>query len=308
MSRARPTIEKMRKIRAIALILLACAGAGCSNTHQPEAGTTPGTTLSPQSSPTIVTTSPTTKPVAKPKASSGCRSGNPLANVYHPDRLQLIAACKTVTGIIRSITHEVDGDYHFDLQLDPAYAKLINSGNVRNQHGWLVAEIVPADEPGCTPGRPPKPVSGTYNYGYCTGADITTPPIGTHVSVTGPYVLDQAHNWMEIHPVWRIVRLSGTSSSSPPATGVSIVSVTNPAHRGYNATLVARTSARASCNLSVTLPSGAQSQSTGLGGATADSSGRVQWTWRIGTRTTPGTATATVTCGSHTTSRSFTIE
>jgi hypothetical protein len=212
-----------------------------------------------------------------------------------------------VSGVIESIRREPDGDVHFDLKLDPADAKLINNGNVTGQHGWLVAEIVPADEPGCTRGKPPKPVTGTYNYG-CTGADITSPPTGTHVSVTGPYVLDQVHGWMEIHPVWRIVRLASTSGPTVAAMGVKIISVTSPAHRGSNATLIAQTSARATCYLSVTLPSGAQSQSAGLGSRTADSSGRVQWTWKIGTRTTPGTATATVSCASHTTSKTFTIQ
>src|SRR5207302_3722844 len=127
----------------------------------------------------------------------------------------------------------------------------------------------------------------------------TTPPIGSHVSVTGPYVLDQLHGWMEIHPVWRIVRLASTSGGTVAASGVRIVSVTSPAHRGSNATLVAQTSARATCDLSVTLPSGAQSESTGLGEGTADSSGRVHGTWKAGTPTTPGAATATGSCGSH---------
>jgi hypothetical protein len=129
------------------------------------------------------------------------------------------------------------------------------------------------------------------------------------VSVTGPYVLDQSHGWMEIHPVWRIVRLlTAPSPTGATATSARIVSVTSPVHRGSNATLVAQTSARATCDLSVTLPSGAQSQSTGLGQATADTSGRVTWVWKIGTRTKPGTATATVSCGSHTTSKTFRID
>ncbi|MGZ4189597.1 MAG: hypothetical protein ACXVQ5_07130 [Actinomycetota bacterium] len=300
----------MRKIVAIALLGMLGAAAGCSSASSPSAASpSPSEEVSVLQVPTLPQPVPSVKPAA-PKATklpSACRGGNPLANVYHPDRLLLIAACKTVDGVIETIRHESDGDYHFDLKLDSPFANLVNSGNVRNQHGWLVAEIVPADEPGCLPGQPPKPVSGTYNYGYCTGADITTPPIGTHVAITGPYVLDQAHGWMEIHPVWRIVRLSGTVSNSGPATSLKIVSVTSPAYRGSNATLVAQTSARAGCNLSVTLPSGAQSQSTGLGSATADSSGRVQWTWKIGTRTTPGTATAVVSCGSHTASKTFTI-
>jgi len=291
--------------RALAVLFIAGIASACTSPTAPTAGSseTPTPTVRVQT-----VTTPTAKATARPVA-SGCRKGSPLANVYHPDRLLIIGACKTVSGIIRSITHEADGDYHFDLALDPAFASLINNGNVTGQHGWLVAEIVPADEPGCTPGKPPKPVSGTYNYGYCTGADITTPPIGTHVSVTGPYVLDQIHGWMEIHPVWRIVRLSSLpTSTGGSATSVRIVSLTSPAHRGSNATLVAQTSARATCNLSVRLPSGAQSRSTGLGQATADAGGRVQWVWKIGTRTTPGTATATVSCGSHTVSKTFRIE
>jgi hypothetical protein len=146
-----------------------------------------------------------------PKASrrkTGCRA-SPLANVYHPDRLVVISPCKTVSGVVKSIRREPDGDVHFDLSLDAPYATLVNRGNVLHQHGWLVAEIVPADEPGCTPGTPPKPAIGTYNYGTCTGADETTPRVGTHVSVTGPYVLDATHAWMEIHPVWRIAIVGG---------------------------------------------------------------------------------------------------
>jgi hypothetical protein len=289
---------------AVVLVVLTACTSASSPSADSSASVTPTATVN-------VLTIPTPLPTAKkttPPLGSGCRKGSPLANVYHPDRLLVISACKTVSGVIKSIRREPDGDIHFDLKLDPRYASLINQGNVTGQHGWLVAEIVPADEPGCTPGTPPKPVSGTYNYGYCTGADITTPPIGTHASVTGPYVLDQLHSWMEIHPVWRIVRLAATSTTTTTATRVQILSVTSPAYRGSNATLVAETSARATCDLSVTLPSGAQSQSTGLGVGTADSSGRVEWIWKIGTTTKPGTATATVSCGSHTASRSFTIE
>lgn len=299
-------VETQPVRRVLAVMCIAVIASSCTSPSVPTAGSseTPTPTIGVQNLPTQ---SPTSTATAR-SVGTACRKGSPLANVYHPDRLLVMSACKTASGVIRSITHESDGDYHFDLALDPAFAGLINQGNVSGQHGWLVAEIVPADEPGCSPGKPPKPVSGTYNYGYCTGADITTPPIGTHVSVTGPYVLDQVHGWMEIHPVWRIVRLSSVSTSSgPPATGVRIVSVTSPARRGSNATLIAQTSARATCNLSVTLPSGAQSRSTGLGQASADAGGRVRWVWKIGTRTKPGTATATVSCGAHATSKTFMI-
>jgi hypothetical protein len=117
----------------------------------------------------------------------------------------------TVSGTVESIHSEDDGDVHFDLSLDAQYANLLTAANTTYQHGWLVVEIVPADEPGCTPGQPPRPATGTYDYGICTGADETPPAIGSHVYVTGPYVLDEDHSgWAEIHPAWAI-------STSPPA-------------------------------------------------------------------------------------------
>jgi hypothetical protein len=95
--------------------------------------------------------------------------------------------------------------------------------------------------------------------------------------------------------------------TSAPAThtGVNIVSMTSPVDSGAYASLVARTCPNATCDLAVTLPSGRESQSWGLGQATADRAGRVRWTWLTGTRTKPGTATTTVTCGSSSTTGTF---
>ena len=104
-----------------------------------------------------------------------------MANVYHPDRLKFVSACTTVSGTVRSVHEEPDGDVHFDLQLDTAYTHLLAPANYSGQHGWLVDEIVPADEPGCTPGQPPRPSTGSYDYGICTGADEAPPSTGTHV-------------------------------------------------------------------------------------------------------------------------------
>ena len=142
--------------------------------------------------------------------------GNPLANVYHEDRLEVRNRCLTVTGTVAYVTHEDDGDIHVDLSLPPSEAHLLNEANVTDQYGQLVTEIVPADEPGCTPGSPPRPAHGSYNYGVCTGADITAPPVGARVAVTGPYVLDADHGWMEIHPDWPIRIISGLPVSPTP--------------------------------------------------------------------------------------------
>ena len=151
---------------------------------------------------------------------SACRSGYPLANVYHPNRLAVLSPCMTVSGTVATVTREQDGDTHFDLALDPQYTGLLKPANYSGQHGRLVVEIVPADASGCTPGQPPRPATGSYNYGICTGADEATPVVGAHVYVTGPYVADEDHGgWAEIHPVWAISTTSPTSgSTSPPPT------------------------------------------------------------------------------------------
>jgi hypothetical protein len=145
----------------------------------------------------------------------GCRSGDPLANVYHPYRLQVRRRCLTVTGTVAYVVHEDDGDYHVDLSLPAAEDYLLDRANSTDQDGQLVTEIVPADQAGCTPGRPPRPAYGGYDYGICTGADVAVPAVGERVAVTGPYVLDTDHGWMEVHPVWSI-RVLGRAP--PPAT------------------------------------------------------------------------------------------
>ncbi len=68
---------------------------------------------------------------------------------------------------------------------------------------------------------------------------------------------------------------------------LQIVSVTSPVSPGSNATLVAQTTPGAQCNITVHYKSGA-SKASGLYSKTADNSGKVSWTWKVGTRTTPG--------------------
>ena len=124
--------------------------------------------------------------------------------MYHPQRLKVIARCRTVTGIVRRVIEEPDGDAHIDVEVDAAFARYINARNRAAQHGWLVVEIVPADRPGCTKGTPPKQTRDTYNYGICTGMNVPTPQEGDRISVTGPFFLDKRHGWNEIHPAWEL--------------------------------------------------------------------------------------------------------
>jgi hypothetical protein len=131
-----------------------------------------------------------------------------------------------------SVRSEDDGDTHFDLRVDP---RLVNAGNVAHQHGWLVVEIVLADKPGCDVGQQPRPASGTDDYGTCTGANVATPAIGAQVTVTGPYVLDTNHGWMEVHPEWSVVAgdTTGSASSQPMPTTSPPQPTTPPASSLY---------------------------------------------------------------------------
>jgi hypothetical protein len=116
-------------------------------------------------------------------------------HIYHPSRLQVNDPCITVTGVIKSIKQEPDGDLHVRVQLDPEFTNLLNDRNVAGQFGNLVVEPV------CQgPVTQPDAVAACENFHQ----DINVPPVGTHVTLTGAYVLDLQHGWMEIHPVTSI--------------------------------------------------------------------------------------------------------
>jgi beta-lactamase superfamily II metal-dependent hydrolase len=75
---------------------------------------------------------------------------------------------------------------------------------------------------------------------------------------------------------------------------LSILSVTNPASKGTQATLTAQTIPGANCTITVYYKSGA-SKASGLEPQVADSSGFVKWTWKVATITTAGTWKIVVT-------------
>lgn len=69
---------------------------------------------------------------------------------------------------------------------------------------------------------------------------------------------------------------------------LEILSVTSPVNPGGYATLQARTISGANCTITVWYKSG-PSKATGLEPKLADAQGIVTWTWKVGTKTTPGT-------------------
>jgi hypothetical protein len=130
-------------------------------------------------------------------------------HVYHPHRLIVKQPCIAVTGTIVDATngrehdgvrHETDGDTHGWLKVDPEFEGLLNAGNLNNEGGNLVFEIVCKFVPPTQADAEPA----CENY----QSPIVIPPVGTHVRIVGTYVRDTNHaQWMEIHPVSSITVL-----------------------------------------------------------------------------------------------------
>jgi hypothetical protein len=149
---------------------------------------------------------PTTTPITAPP-STECDSSL-AAHVYHPNRLIVKQDCMAITGTIVDATatqstkepdgtrHEPDGDTHGWLKLDPGFETLLNSGNINDEGGNLVFEII------CK-----FPVTQPDAKTACQGFTdhVSLPPVGSHVRIVGRYVQDTFHGqWNEIHPVTSI--------------------------------------------------------------------------------------------------------
>ncbi len=90
---------------------------------------------------------------------------------------------------------------------------------------------------------------------------------------------------------------ASTSTAAGDASGplvLSLLDLTSPASRGSMASLEVKTTPGAYCTITVYYKSG-PSKASGLGPQTAGSSGTVEWSWRVGTNTTPGTWKIVVT-------------
>jgi competence protein ComEC len=68
---------------------------------------------------------------------------------------------------------------------------------------------------------------------------------------------------------------------------INVISLTSPINAGSNASLNIQTLPGANCSITVYYKSGA-SQAAGLGSQVANSSGKASWSWKVGSRTSPG--------------------
>jgi hypothetical protein len=161
---------------------------------------------------TDLTAPPDPVPSAIGPASTAC--GNPHDHVYKPDRLRLLAPCVTVTGVIDAVRKEADGDLHVLLHLDGGQSKYLNGKNALEE-GDLVLEPVCVNQP--TQVDADQACAGFTN-------PLTIPPVGSHVSASGAWVLDLDHGWMEIHPVsafgppYTVPSPKPSPKPSPPTT------------------------------------------------------------------------------------------
>lgn len=149
---------------------------------------------------------PHPSPSAIPTAPASSCDKALLQHVYHPQRLAVIAPCKTITGVIQFDRTEADGDHH--ILLKPDDPSVINSVNVSKQHSDLVVEPV------CV-----GPVSQADAVSSCQGftSNVVIPAVGTHVAVTGQYVTDTQHGgWTELHPVTSIVVVGKLAAEQVP--------------------------------------------------------------------------------------------
>ncbi len=134
---------------------------------------------------------------ASQSAATGC-DASLWNHVYSPKRLQQLASCVSVTGIIDESNVDEDGDQHFLLKLDPGQDALLNKRNQKKKSGELVLEIVCAN-----PTTMKKPSAACAGYTN----PVAILPVGARVRATGTYVLDTHNGWTEIHPVSRLERM-----------------------------------------------------------------------------------------------------
>lgn len=235
-----------------------------------------------------------------PASASSLSRSHPLAGVYHPNRLHVIAPLKTVSGIVEIVRHESDHDYHINLKLDAKYKKLINAKNVKYEHGDIVVEIIPMDQ-----------------------HDVPIPHVGEHVTVTGAYVKDADHGWTEIHPAWFVnghgsakytakaaaasvaIGLKGngdeesgyltyrtwnktkTSTKKTSTSGLPLINFTRNVSPGDYADITVHGVPGSTATIEVDYSSG-PSHAKGLVPETVGSNGNVSWEWKVGTRTYAG--------------------
>jgi hypothetical protein len=187
-----------------------------------------------------------------------------------------------VTAAVVLIRHEADDDFHV----------VLSDG----RRTMITESPAPSCDNGAYPKRQAQMAAARRALRICSRA-----------RVTGVAFFDFDHgqtgvapNAIELHPILGFRCLSGGSSTGPPTTSptrptapapaggvshgkVKLVSLTSPISAGSDATLVVAVPTGTTCSIVVTYESG-PSSAAGLY-PQRSSGGRIEWTWRVGTRT-----------------------
>jgi len=134
-------------------------------------------------------------------------------HVWTPSRLLVHSCTQTVKGVIESVGAGDDGDDHMRVKVDSQYGNLLNTGNIQNTGGDLLAEAICQHTP---------TTSAAIQACGSFRSNISIPPAGTHVTIIGSWVLDQPNGWNEIHPVSSITTVTLNSISTNVPWGKSI--------------------------------------------------------------------------------------
>src|SRR3954469_20897123 len=129
---------------------------------------------------------PPPPPAPAPAPSGNCPS-NPLVGVQRPGQLTVLAGsnpCRTMTGTIAAHHVEHDGDCHINVRPDSAFTGLMKGVNA----GALITEVIPSHV-------------------------LPIPTVGSHVSMFGTWVNDKATGWNELHAIWSLQVLSGSTGA-----------------------------------------------------------------------------------------------
>src|SRR5437016_1602550 len=105
-----------------------------------------------------------------------------LRYVHNPNRLHIINKCQMISGKVKKIIKESDGDLHIRVRLDKQYSKFLNSKNFTKQDSCLVIEIMPTDD----------------------RTIVKVPKVDNHIQALVCLVYDKDHGWNEGHPTWKL--------------------------------------------------------------------------------------------------------
>lgn len=119
-------------------------------------------------------------------------------HIYIPRRLDF-KGCRTVTGTIKQVKIEPDGDSHALLMLDDQFKSMLTQQNYQKQQGFLVIEDT------CH-AKPKDLLAHLICLNYIS--KLPNPEAGKRYEITGNYVIDDWHgSWAEIHGVSELKKL-----------------------------------------------------------------------------------------------------